>query len=63
MGLTTEQLIYSGRAEGWLVVQVSNPPETGCGACGRRDNDSPRRGVGSQRLRSAGPSRARPTCG
>ena len=24
-GLTTEQLIYAGRAEGWLVSRVSNP--------------------------------------
>jgi len=26
MGLTTEQLIYTGRAEGWLVVQDLEPP-------------------------------------
>lgn len=25
MGLTTEQLIYSGRAEGWLVVPSLEP--------------------------------------
>jgi DNA-binding NarL/FixJ family response regulator len=25
MGLTTEQLIYSGRAEGWLIVPALEP--------------------------------------
>ena len=28
-GLTTEQLIYSGRAEGWLVVQSLEPRHNG----------------------------------
>ena len=30
-GLTTEQLIYAGRAAGWLVVPNLEPPQTPAG--------------------------------
>lgn len=38
-GLTTEQLIYAGRAGGWLIVPSLEPPETWPCYLGRCDPD------------------------
>lgn len=39
-GLTTEQLIYRGRAEGWLVVPTLEPAEPRGARSGRGDHGS-----------------------